>query len=192
VFESYKETTTFSNNDVLFQTRCFPYEDHQDVLEIHQQRARIIQNLRKEFGQNFKGGIIPSPLALQNYPAVISDIPSDPTSYLNAVKQSRFVIYTRGLANSPAWKLAEYLSQGKVIIGERVTAELPIPLTHRKEVLFFDRESEIPALIREVQQNEALATALSQNARNYFEQYVHPKQNMKRILTFLMDKLAHD
>lgn len=188
-FESLKNTP--SSNNILFQTRCFPHEDHLDVLQIHQQRALIIRKLRAEFNNQFIGGMIPSPVALRNYSDVISDLPSDPDSYLTTVKNTKYVVYTRGLANSPAWKLAEYLSQGKVIIAEKLTAELPVPLTHRKEVLFFNNEDEIPSLIREAMNNEELSKQLSQNARAYFEQYVHPKQNMKRILQFLITELEH-
>lgn len=189
-FQKYTQTEEY-NNKILFQTRCFPHETAEDTLLIHRQRQRIIHELRKEFGSTFIGGIIPSPLALQNYGDAISNLPSDPASYLKVVKETTYVIYTRGLLHSPAWKLAEYLSQGKVIIAEKLTAELPVPLTHRKEVLFFNDESEIPDLIREAMNDPELSDQLSKNARAYFEKYVHPKQNMKRILDFLIKELQH-
>ena len=124
-----------------------------------------------------------------NYTDAITNIPTDPISYLNAVKESSIVIYTRGLKNSPAWKMAEYLSQGKVIIAEQLTAELPVPLEHRKEVLFFDNDEELLNNIKEVLHNDDLCNTLSKNARMYFEKHVHPVQSVKRILDTVIAKL---
>lgn len=184
--EAYENSNTKLENYIFFQTRCFSSESDHDVLEIHKQRFDIIILLKKHFKEYFKGGIIPSKIANAKYKEAISNLPTDPNSYLKLIKKAKIVIYTRGLVNSPAWKMAEYLSQGKVIIAEKLTAELPIALTHGKEVLFFENEEEIPVLIEQVLNNKELCTTLAQNSRNYFEQNVHPKENVKRILTFML------
>ena len=188
LFESFSGG---NNNKILFQTRCFPNEIEKDTLQIHQQRFRIVKLLRNAFKDKFIGGIIPSPLALENYAPAISDLPADSNSYLAKVKHVKYVIYTRGLTNSPAWKLAEYLSQGKVIIAETITAELPISMEHKNEILYFNREADIVNLIEEVMNDEELAQNLTKNARSYFEEHVHPKQNMKRIINFLIEKMEN-
>lgn len=177
-----------SENSILFQTRCFPIENQKDVQEIHQQRYRIILKLRKSFGNQFKGGFIPSDLAKLKYNDALTNLPTDPESYLALVKKSKIVIYTRGLLRSPAWKMAEYLSQGKIIIAEKLTAEQPVALQHGKEVLFFEDEKEIVPLIEKVLNDPNLSEMLSHNAKKYFDNYVHPKKNMKRIITFMLDQ----
>ena len=51
---------------------------------------------------------------------------------------------------------------------------------------FFENEDEIPGIIEKALQNEELCLSLSKNARAYFEQNVHPKENIKRILIFML------
>jgi hypothetical protein len=184
-FESFEPV---EGSSILFQTRCFLYENNPDLKAIHQQRYDIIKLLRKQFPENFNGGFVPSKVALENYGDAISTIPSEPEKYLDVVKKSRIVIYTRGLANSPAWKMAEYLSQGKVIIAEPMSTELPVPLLEGKEVLYFRNDLELIEKIKSVLNDSLLAEELSINARAYFEKYVHPVQNTKRILELMLAK----
>jgi len=189
LIESFEVKSAIENNqDILFQTRCFASEEQKDVQEIHLQRYRIIQSLRERFGNQFKGGFIPSEVAQSKYPKALTNLPTDPESYLTLVKNSKVVIYTRGLIYSPAWKMAEYLSQGKVIIAEKLTTELPVPLENGREVLFFQEENELIPLIEKVLEDSQLSKTLSQNAKKYFETHVHPKANMRRIITFMLDQ----
>lgn len=185
-FESYKAID--ESEKILFQTRCFQAENQEDVAEIHSQRHHIIITLRQKFPTQFIGGFIPSAMALQNYPETISNLSAEPSEYLNEVKKAKIVVYTRGLVNSPAWKMAEYLSQGKVIIAEKLTAELPVPLINGKEVLLFENVKEMVSLIEEALLDDLLCEKLSHNSKAYFDSHVHPKQNVKRIINFMISQ----
>lgn len=180
------------NNSILFQTRCFPHEDNEDVKEIHKQRYEICKLLMRSYGDQFMGGIIPSKLASEKYADAITKSPTDPESYLKLVRNSKIVIYTRGLDHSPAWKMAEYLAMGKVIIAEEMTTELAVPLEHGKTLLFFRNYNELIENINRVLSDNQLASTLSANARNYYEEHVHPKQNVKRIIEFMMNYKGHE
>ena len=186
LIHSFEKSESYSENTVLFQTRCFPFDEQVDVQQIHQQRYDLVLLLKDRFKKAFKGGIMPSEIANKKYSAALTNLPTDSKSYLNLIKKSKIVIYTRGLVHSPAWKMAEYLSQGKVIIAEKLTAELPVSLEHGKEVLFFEDDQELISLIEEVLENDTLSKKLSENAKIYFDTYVHPKQNMKRIINFML------
>ncbi|WP_435139223.1 glycosyltransferase [Formosa sp. A9] len=177
-----------THNSVFFQTRCFVHEQTQDVKSIHKQRYRIIKVLREAFPDLFLGGFVPSPVVLTNYSDAVTNVPTEPMAYLQALKQAKIVVYTRGLANSPAWKMAEYLSQAKIIIAERLTAELPVPLTDGQHVLYFNTDEELVAKIKHVLQDADLAKHLSQNGRSYFEKYVNPERNIERIINFMISK----
>ncbi len=184
-FENYEVAT---KNSILFQTRCFLHENDVDVKEIHQQRYHLIKLLRKHFPDRFMGGFVPSKGATEKYGDALTNVPIAPEAYLDAMKKAKIVIYTRGLANSPAWKMAEYLSQGKVIIAEPLTAELPMPLEEGKELLYFTNDAELIEKIKLVLEDEGLATHLSKNARAYFETHIHPVQNTRRILELMLNK----
>ncbi|SRX75626.1 glycosyltransferase [Aequorivita antarctica] len=185
-FEKYEKS--FIGNSILFQTRCFLHEKDEDVKQIHQQRYNIIKLLRQHFPDIFLGGFVPSKIANSNYGDALTNVPTTPEEYLDVMKKAKIVIYTRGLANSPAWKMAEYLSQGKVIIAERMTTELPVPLIEGKELLYFHNDTELIEKIKMVLEDELLAARLSKNARIYFETHVHPVQNTKRILELMLNK----
>lgn len=174
-----------STQTILFQTRCFNSDTDPDVLAIQEQRYDIIKLLKKEFPTLFKGGFVTSKMAELKYSDAITNIPSDPVSYLNAVKDSSIVIYTRGLKNSPAWKMAEYCSQGKIIIAERLTAELSEDLVDGKHLLFVDNYEELLYKINLVLEDALLRDTLSKNARAYYINTIHPKQNMRRILKII-------
>ena len=185
-FEKYNPNTKIDS--ILFQTRCFPDESNPDILAINQQRYRLIHVLREAFPKHFNGGFVPSDIVNRKYKDAITNVPTAPEDYLQFMKQSGIVIYTRGLANSPAWKMAEYLSQAKVIIAEKMTTELPTPLIDGKEVLFFDSEKSLIAQINKVLSDSNFCAELSKNARRYFEKHVHPKENIKRILDVVAPK----
>lgn len=184
-FENYEVAT---ENNIMFQTRCFLHENDEDVKQIHQQRYHLIKLLRNQFSTKFLGGFVPSEMATEKYNDALTNVPTAPEEYLDAMKKAKIVIYTRGLANSPAWKMAEYLSQGKVIIAEALTAELPVPLIDGKELLYFENHTDLIEKINMVLEDEALAAKLSKNARAYFEAHVHPVQNTKRILELMLNK----
>tara|TARA_R110002020_G_scaffold154446_5_gene334190 strand:- start:1338 stop:2474 length:1137 start_codon:yes stop_codon:yes gene_type:complete len=184
-FESYESPLEES---IMFQTRCFLHENDEDVKQIHQQRYHLIKLLRHHFPNKFMGGFVPSKVANEKYSDALTNVPSAPEKYLDAMKKAKIVIYTRGLANSPAWKMAEYLSQAKVIIAEPLTTELPAPLVEGKELLYFNTDDELIKKIEMVLKDQQLAAHLSKNARTYFETHVHPVQNVKRILELMLKK----
>ena len=67
----------------------------------------------------------------------ISNINSNNKNYFKEVQRSQIVIYTRGLLESPAWKMAEHLSQGKAIISEKLSTQLPDEIQDKKTFSFF-------------------------------------------------------
>ncbi len=184
LFDSVSKSVS-SEKTILFQTRCFTSNTDPDILAIHEQRYDIIKLLKKNFPKLFIGGFVASNMSELKYSDAITNIPSDPVSYLNTVKDSSIVIYTRGLKYSPAWKMAEYCSQGKIIIAERLTAELPEDLIDGKHVLFFDEHEELVEKINLVLKSKMLRDTLSFNAREYYLNTIHPKQNMRRILKIM-------
>lgn len=185
--QSFDTQPTPPENDyIVFQTRCFAHENEPQLKHLHQQRYRIIRLLKQHFPDQFKGGFIPTAIAKQKYNDALTNLPTDPASYLALVKASKIGIYTQGIQDSPAWKMAEYLSQGKVIIAQRFPTELPMPIENLKEVLIFDKIEEIPDLCKKVFSNKQLASDLSANGREYYQLYISPGRNVKRILNLML------
>lgn len=174
--------------NVFYQVRCFPQIHDADVKKIHKERSALIRLLKNELGDNYLGGIVPGEVANKFYKDCLTTLPTDPDSYLAQIKKSAICIYTKGLQNSPARKLAEYLSQGKCIVAERFDTELPIPLENGKNIMFFDTVEQCVEICKMLLNNPEKVKHLSKNARAYFEKHVHPVQNTKRILELMLNK----
>lgn len=186
--ENFEQKPTKSEKDyIVFQTRCFAHENSKEIQQLHRQRYRIIKLLQSRFPEQFKGGFIPSEVVFQNYKDAITNLKTDPQSYLQLVKSSLIGIYTQGIQDSPAWKMAEYLSQGKVVIAQKFKTELPISLEDKKHLLFFENENEIPELCHLVLNNASFVEQLAENGRKYYEENISPKQNIKRIIEFMIN-----
>lgn len=180
----------YSNSNepfVIFQTRCFPQHESPDAVQIHEQRASLIRILKKQLGDRFKGGFIPGKISSEYYPDCLTNLPTDPNGYLNLVKKAAIGIYTRGLAHSPAWKLAEYLSQGKCIVAEPLTTVLPDPLEHGRHLMYFHTPEECADICKWLLEHPEKMQEFSRNARAYYEAHVDPAANVERMLHIMLN-----
>lgn len=186
-FHDFSDTSSRTADCIIFQTRCFPASNDLDATEIHEQRAELIQVLRQRLGSRFLGGFVPDKVSRNYFPSLLTNLPTDPRSYLKLVKEASIGIYTRGLAFSPAWKMAEYLSQGKCIVAEPLTAELPAPLEHGKHLMHFRSPEECAEICEWLLERPEKMQELSRNARAYYEVHVDPAANMERIIHIMLN-----
>lgn len=172
---------------VFYQVRCFPRIEEPDVKIIHEERSTLIKVLKKRLGDKFLGGLVPSEVSKNYYPECLTNLPTDPVSYLNLIKSSAICIYTKGLQNSPARKLSEYLSQGKCIVAEPFSTELNVPLEHGKHLMFYNSPEECAEICEELLNNPKKVKELSDNARQYYEDFVDPEINVKRMIETMLE-----
>ena len=180
----YSEKT---KSQVLFQTRCFEDDKNKDTRNIHNQRNNLINELKKNIGNKFKGGFIKSSYSKKYFKNNISNLNSNSKSYFKEMQLSQIVVYSRGLLESPAWKMAEYLSQGKAIISEKLTTELPTEIQNNKHLIFYSDIKDCGLVAKNLIKNKKLIIELSQNARDYYNNYVDPRKNMQRIIEEMLN-----
>lgn len=183
--ETLRSVHPSTKNHVLFQTRCFENISSLDVNKINYERNKIISLLKNELKLKFKGGFTKSKFANKYYKHNISKISSDPSLYFNELNASQIVVYTKGLLTSPAWKMAEYLSKGKVILAERLLTDLPFKLENNKHLLYFNNSKDCAKKAKEILSNHRTIEKLSKNSRDYYNKYVDPPRNIKRIIEFI-------
>ena len=82
--------------------------DHHTVP--NSRRAELIRTLQRRLGSRFRGGFAPSPYVREHFPDCLSDQPSEPVAYLQAVQSCAIVASTIGLQRSTPYKLPENLS----------------------------------------------------------------------------------
>ncbi|WP_179348634.1 glycosyltransferase [Winogradskyella pacifica] len=182
-----EKTPESTELNVFYQVRCFPQIHDENVKIIHRERSSLIRLLKNQLNDFYLGGIVPGEISNTYYKDCLTTLPTDPVSYIAQIKKSSICIYTKGLQNSPARKLSEYLSQGKCIVAERFETELPVPLENGKNIIYFDSPEHCVEICKELLKNPKKVKLLSKNARVYFETHVHPVKNVKRILELMLN-----
>ena len=168
---------------IFFQTRTFNRTDDPDANEIHADRAVLIRALRSEFGSQFVGGFVPDSLSTRLYPDCISPVPTDKSSYYAEMNRAAICIYTRGLVNSAALKLSEYLAFGKCIVAEEVKGRLAAPLSNGDTLVHFRSVEECVATCHDLLARPEVRVAMESSARRYYELWVEPSAGMHRMLS---------
>ena len=177
------ETTSRTEpGTVFFQTRSFNRTDDSDANEIHEQRAQLIRALRTEFGPSFIGGFISDDLVRERYPDCVTNVPSDKASYFRAMHDASVAVYTRGLANSAAFKLSEYFAHGKCVVGEPLRTTLPKHLEDGIEWRTFTSLDECVETCRTLLADPERRASLSGNGRRYYERWIDPMVSMHRVV----------
>jgi hypothetical protein len=132
-------------------------------------------------GDQFVGGFVPDAYARQHYPDCVAPEKLDQNAYMQLVRSSRICIYSRGLRDSPAFKLGEYLAGSRCIVSQRFKTELSAPLEDGRDVLFFDTAEELVEKCRLLLNDTELQQRLSKGARTYYQQHVKPRQRVLQI-----------
>ena len=194
-FSSFKKIRTLSLFDkkpvenfskhIFYQKRCFPYEPDKDIKSIHKQRYDIVKLLKNNFNDIFVGGLSDSKMVRNKFADALTNLSSDPKEFLLKIRECGIMVYTRGIAHSIGFTLPEYFSQGKIVVAEGISNEVPVSFKDGEELLFFDNEEELVLKIKDLLSDDKLCCHLSKKGREYYENYIHPKQNVTRILKIM-------
>lgn len=179
-----------ARNVVLFQTKAYDprvssFPD--DTRKVTEERAAIIRALKEEFRENFIGGFLSNPFVQEKYPDCMASNDDRQSSYVDLIKSCRICIYTRGLRDSPAFKLGEYLASSRCIVAERPNTLLPRALENGREVLYFETINGLVDHCRRILADDGLQRSLSAHARSYYQSEVKPKQ---RVLKYLQEAFS--
>jgi hypothetical protein len=138
--------------------------------------------MRAEFGDRTIGGVVADSYARQFYPDVLAENNTHRFLYLRLLKKSAVAIYTRGLHQSLAFKLAEYLAAGLCIVSEPLLHELPVPLEAGVHYLPFTTHEECIRQCRWLLDNPAEAAAIRKANVCYYQRYVEPQSHVRLLL----------
>lgn len=176
---------------IVFQTRVWePHDTAEGECEaINDTRVSIVRALRKAFGDRFRGGLIPTKLALSRYPDDISLLPSRRRLYTRESKRNLIGIYTKGLYKSNAFKLAEYIAASQCIVAEKLHGELPTPLLEGINILSFTDPDSCVEACRELLANPELIELMRRSNHEYYKNNVLPSAHLGQILAQHVDIL---
>lgn len=145
--------------------------------ELNRKRVEVALSLKKAFGPNFLGGIIPGPVWAP--PDVLFPGKSR-SEYFALSEQIGVGVSTIGLHGSPPFKLAEYFMQGIPVVSEPLTTRL----AGDRPVFFpvFSSVDELVSHASNLLENEELRVKLSADCLNYGSSFCTPRALVTQIL----------
>jgi hypothetical protein len=183
----HKDTNIGSSDRILFMARTWdPLEpgtsltpaEQEDRYKINRERAELITNLRKEFGNNFLGGFTRTPHSNKEFASQVmpDNSLSRKKNYLNLVKNIPICIATTGLHGSIGWKMAEYVALGRAIVSEENEIFVPHGFEKGKNYLEFKNNSSCIEQILKLTQDKDLKNQIMKNNSLYHRNYLIPEK----------------
>jgi hypothetical protein len=168
---------------ILFQTRLWePNATDSDAEQINEERVELVRMLRSAFGVRFVGGVIPTPFARANYRDVITSLPFRMRAYPALLKRPLIAVYSRGLMDSLAFKMSEYLAASRCIVGHVPRSILPEPLVAGRNFLPFETADQCITQCESLFTNLAAAADMRHANWNYYRSQVEPSAHLLSVL----------
>lgn len=184
-----------NNGKVIFYTRLWNPDNHIDPDE--KERRRLQNEFRIEscriIKKNFKNasvGLFPDGLSSKLAPDLLLDIKKTSIKeYFNVLKQCDIGIADDGLKDTPGWKIGEYLLFGKAVITTPLNNVIENFQEHTHYEKLSSRSSyiELPEKIEYILKDKKYLE-MGKNNLNWSDEFLHPKNYIKRILSSLSIK----
>jgi hypothetical protein len=174
-----KYTSTESSlNEVFFLNSIWKKED-----ETNNNRALFVKTCKSNHNINFEGGFVARSSGDNlGFDDLIYSKKIPLTTYIKKIKNSAFVFNTPAVLSCHGWKLAEFLALGKAIITTSHHNKLSADLLNEKHLLYADSQLEINNAIERLITDVSFKKKLELESRLYFDNYLAPKQVIKRLL----------
>lgn len=172
---------------VVFQTRLWTAAEvpPDEVDPLNDDRVAMVRALRGAFGERFLGGLVPTPFALERYPAEVTPHSSQYAEYLAMKKRCLIQVYTRGVEHSLAFKLGETFAASLCLVSVPLRYELPSPIDEGRHYLPFATPEECIDACRRLIDDPVRARAMRQANHEYYVREVEPAAHVARVLARL-------
>ena len=168
---------------VLFQTRLWePRPTDPGAEAINAERVALVRTLRAAFGDRFLGGVIPTPFARAHFPDVITSLPFAMRAYPRLLRRPLVAVYSRGLLDSLAFKMSEYLAASRCIVAQPPKTTLPASLIAGRNFLPFETPDDCVARCEELLSRPDAAAAMRRSNWDYYQNSVEPSAHLGSIL----------
>jgi hypothetical protein len=146
-------------------------------------RVECIRLLRKEFGPQFVGGLVPTSYARRHYPDLVADSAlTARKNFIRATKSSSICIASAGLFQSNGWKLAEYIAASKAIVSEALRYEVPGDFKPESNYLEFKTPEECIVQVARLIGDPYLRDRLQANNYAYYQRFLRPDRLVMNTL----------
>jgi hypothetical protein len=150
-------------------------EQQEDRIEINNVRVDCIRKLKKEFGNEFTGGLAPTPYAQNNFSDVVSSAAiTSKRNYIAQLKKYPVCISTTGLANSTGWKFGEYIALSRAIVSEKLHSQTAGNIQKNINYLQFDTADECVEQVHKLRSNKELMANMMRANHSYYINHLAP------------------
>jgi hypothetical protein len=177
---------------VLFMTRAWdpfdnserPDEKIKERVRLNETRARIIELLRQEFGDDFLGGFSHTDYAVRNYgPMLLPDAEiSAKENYVRVLGSYPICVATAGLHGSIGWKMGEYVAFSRAIVSETMTCQVPGDFKEGRNYLRFDTAERCVDAARELFSDAGMRRRIMKANHEYYLSRLKPEAMIKMTL----------
>lgn len=179
--EYYKAPIRNKSNKKYVFTACTLWKKENNTNKF---RANFIKACLSNNEIEFEGGFVPrSDGNNLGYDNLLTAKIFNTKEYLSKTINSQLVFNTPAVLNCHGWKLGEFLAMGKAIISTSFCNEMPVNVIDGKDIVFLEHgtENEMDVKIRALFKSESKLLDLQNNAKNYFQNYLHPKKVIERL-----------
>jgi hypothetical protein len=172
---------------VLLQTRVWPPEPTGERFdEVNDERITLLRHLRKAFGDRFWGGLVPSEFAQRHYPELVVTKSYRHSAYIKFARRALVGVYCRGLHDSLAGKMGDYLAGSKCIVASPLRTELPIPLERGTHFLEFKNAGDLVAHCEWLLSHPREAQRMRDANAVYYHRWVQPENHLRACLALAL------
>lgn len=177
VYREYKYKTNTSNF-IFFSSNIWKKESEANLI-----RADFIRFCKTDKRVVFKGGFVPrSDGNNQGFDKELNSKKYTPKLFSKLSSKSKIVLNNPAVGGAVSWRLAEYLNQGVFILSFPFKIELPVPLTHEKEVYCVNDSLSYSTVFDKVFTDNKFHEKISKEGKLYFSKYCTPSSQAKYIV----------
>ncbi len=154
-------------------------------IELIEQRADIVRALRKEFPNQFIGGVKDNDTARKFSPDCILKDPDffKKENYIQNLQQAAIGISSQGLFNSIGGKFGEYLALGKAVVTTPLDYYQGEGLSEGVNYLSGNTVDTMVEHCVTLLESPQLITAMSANNQQYYQGFLKPDEKINHILS---------
>ncbi len=168
---------------VLFQTRVWSPRPSTDDLEaLNLERVELVRALRTAVPEAFVGGVVGDAFSTAHFPDVVTRQSVHRADYAAMARRAFIGVYSRGIHDSLAFKLSEYLAAGLCIVNSPLRHELPAPLVAGRHYLPYETAAQCVSAVRWLQSHPDAAERMQRENAEYYRTNLAPSPYVVSLL----------
>ena len=176
----------------VWDTDLIPDQTKQETVEqLNENRAECVRRLRKEFGENFFGGLAHEDYAVKHFRDCL--LPdgnlSNKRQYLEILQNYPICVTTVGLNNSNGWKLGEYVAFSKAIVTEPLQFQVAGNFNSEANYLEFIAPENLVEATTRLFEDANLRSAIMMNNYRYYQAFLRPDSLILNSLSTVFQQI---